>query len=52
MDGFSPSKTVLFEGSFFWGGGVNLPLTSFVFHGELIYQHNFMQLLNNLFKVC
>ena len=53
---FNPNKADLFEGSFFWTG-VNLtpppPSPQFIFEEELIkYQHNIIQLLKNLFKVC
>ena len=49
---FNPNKAGLFEGSFSWGGeGLTLP--SFTCQEELIwYQYNFIQLLNNLFRVC
>ena len=57
----NPNKADLFEGSFSWGkgegegGSVGPPLLPpvFKFQEELIqYQYNFIELLNNLFKVC
>ena len=49
----NPNKAGRLEGSFS-GGGVNLtPLRPFIFQEELIeYQYIFIQLLNNIFKVC
>ena len=47
----NPKKAGLFEGSFSWGEGQFDP--PFIFQEELIeYHYNFIQLLNNLFKVC
>ena len=47
----NPNKAGLFEGSFSWGRGkFDSP---FIFQEELIlYQYNFIQLLNSLFKIC
>ena len=50
----NPNKAGFFEGSFSWGkGGQFDPPSLFIFQEELIlFQYNFIQLLNNLFKVC
>ena len=46
----NPNKAGLFEGSFSCGGQFDPP---FILQEELIQlQQNFIQLLNNLFKVC
>ena len=48
----NPNKGGVFEGSFFWGGaGGGQFNTSFIFQEELnLYQYNFIQLLNNIFR--
>ena len=51
MPGFiNPNKARVFEDSLFWGVSIWPP--SFIFQEELIQcQYNFIQLLNNQFKV-
>ena len=52
MQFFNPIKTEPFEGSLFWRLGVGqFDPCHILFQEELIYQHNFTQLLNNLFRV-
>ena len=55
----NPNKAGLFEDSFSWGEGwgvgeVNLTPPSYFKKNlsNINYQYNFIQLLNNLFKVC
>ena len=52
MQFFNPIKAEPFEGSLFWRLGVGqFDPCHILFQEELIYQHNFTQLLNNLFRV-
>ena len=48
---FNPNKAGLFEGSFSWGKGQFDPPPSH-FEKNLSNIDNFIQLLNNLFKIC
>ena len=47
----NPNKAWVFEGSFFFGGGGGVSLTSLSYFKKNLYQYNCIQLLNNLFKV-
>ena len=50
----NPNKAKIFEDKFLWEGeGCQFDLLLFIFQEALISdQHNFTQLLKNLFKVC